>query len=192
MKKSIFVLFLLVLTYNSCKTEGGPVKTSVPEPVEIVLSGDGIPDLPELTQELPEQELPEEEVFDAGTITQEVYDTTKKEVQQFISELNGIIRARNYNDWVSYLGSAYFEEINSPDFLRRISESSFLKSNHTVLSDARDYFIRVVVPSRMNSRVDDIEFVSQKRVKAFTVTASGQRLRLYDLEDFGDGWKIIN
>jgi hypothetical protein len=186
MKNFIFVLVLIVLTYNSCKTEGGPVKPSVPEAVKIVPDRDVLPDVPEATQE-----LPEEEIFDPDTITQEMYDTTKKDVQQLISELNGIIRARNYDAWVSYLGSAYYEEINSPDFLRRISESSFLKSSHTVLSDARDYFIRVVVPSRMNSRVDDIEFISQKRVKAFTVTATGQRLRLYDLEDFGDGWKII-
>jgi uncharacterized protein YigE (DUF2233 family) len=59
------------------------------------------------------------------------------------------------------------------------------------LSNARDYFIHVVVPSRANSRVDDIEFVDTKRVKAFMVTSQGQRLRLYDLEDFGEGWKIV-
>jgi uncharacterized protein YigE (DUF2233 family) len=50
----------------------------------------------------------------------------------------------------------------------------------------------VVVPSRANDRVDDIEFASQKRVKAYTVTPNGTRLRLYDLEHIGDQWKIIN
>jgi hypothetical protein len=190
MKKIIFVVFLVILTYNSCKTEGKPVEPSITEPIEPVPVTEIIPDPPEKTQ-APE-EPPQEDVFDPGIITQELYDTTKKEVQQFISELNGIIRARNYTAWVSYLGSVYYEKINSPEFLMKISESSFLKSNRAVLSDARDYFIRVVVPSRMNSRVDDIEFVSQKRVKVFTITAAGQRLRLYDLEDFGNGWKIIN
>jgi hypothetical protein len=40
--------------------------------------------------------------------------------------------------------------------------------------------------------VDDIEFLSETRVKAITVR-SGQALRLYDLETAADGtWKIIN
>jgi hypothetical protein len=48
------------------------------------------------------------------------------------------------------------------------------------------------VPSRANDRVDDIEFISQKRVKAYTVSQKGERLRLYDLEKTNEGWKIIN
>ncbi|MFP3091398.1 hypothetical protein LQZ21_13840 [Treponema sp. TIM-1] len=189
MKKLILVLMSVVLAYSSCETEGEPVEedlvvpaVSLPVPVEEV-----IPELPVAVQE-----VIEEDDFDPSSITPEMYNTAKKDVQQLIKELNNIIRSRNYNVWVSYLGHDYFEEINSPEFLKRVSESSFLKSKNTVVSDSKDYFTHVVVPSRANSRVDDIEFVSQKRVKAFMVTAQGQRLRLYDLEDFGDGWKIIN
>lgn len=188
MKKLVLVLMSAILVYGSCKTDGEPVETEFPVPeVSPILIEEVILNPLETVQE-----LIEEEHFDPDTITPEVYNTAKKDVQQLIKELNQIIRSRNYNVWVSYLGEAYFEEINSPEFLQRVSESSFLKSKNTVLSDGKDYFTHVVVPSRANSRVDDIEFVSQNRVKAFMVTAQGQRLRLYDLEDFGDGWKIIN
>jgi hypothetical protein len=187
MKKLILVLMSVVLAYGSCKTEGEPVKIGFPVPAE------SLPILEEvlLPPETIQQSI-EEDDFDSSVITEEVYNAAKKDVQQLIKELNNIIRSRNYDAWVSYLGSAYFEEVNSPEFLKRASESSFLKSKNIVLSDSKDYFVHVVVPARANSRVDDIEFVSQKRVKAYTVTAQGKRLRLYDLEDFGDGWKIIN
>ncbi|MDR2068242.1 MAG: hypothetical protein LBP71_00020 [Spirochaetaceae bacterium] len=189
MKKLILILISAVLACSSCESEGEPVETGIP--VAVVSPPMPIEDL---APRLPEavQEVIEEADFDPGMITPEMYATAKKDVQQLIKELNNIIRSRDYSAWVSYLGRAYFEEINSPEFLKRVSESSFLKSKKTVLSDSKDYFTHVVVPSRANSRVDDIEFVSQKRVKAFMVTAQGQRLRLYDLEDFGDGWKIIN
>jgi hypothetical protein len=186
MKKHILVLTGAVLLYVSCKTTGEPVEPPLSAPVENdTLEQISPPDLMAI------QETPEEDVFDPRVITPEVYNTTKRDVQQLIKELNGIIQSRNYKAWVSYLGPTYFEEINSQDFLRRVSESSFLKSKNMVLSSVNDYFTHVVVPSRANSRVDDIEFVTQNRVKAFTI-ANGQRLRLYELENFGNGWKIVN
>jgi hypothetical protein len=191
MKKFVLVLIFSVLWY-SCQSEGEAVEVFFPAPIEDTPSY-----VPEFTQDAPApvpvpELIPDADDFDPSLITPELYDTTKKDVQQLINELNRIIQSKNYQAWVSYLGNDYFAELNSPVFLKQTSESSFLKSKNTVLSSARDYFINVVVPSRANSRVDDIEFVNQKRVKAFTVTSRGQRLRLYDLEDFGDGWKIIN
>jgi hypothetical protein len=60
----------------------------------------------------------------------------------------------------------------------------------------RIIFFHVVGPSRASSRVDEIEILSNTRVKAFTVMTNRagevQRLRLYDLERFGNTWKIIN
>jgi hypothetical protein len=132
------------------------------------------------------------EAFDPGSISQEVFDSTKMDVQQFIQNLNAIIRSRDYSAWVSHLGDDYYAEKSSPGYLAQVSEQPRLKTQKIALSSAQDYFAYVVVPSRQNDRVDDIEFVSPTRVKAYTVTPNGQRLRLYDLESSGDTWKIIN
>jgi hypothetical protein len=132
------------------------------------------------------------EDFDPGSISEEKFASTKAEVQRLIENLNQIIRARDYEAWVSHLGTEYFAEKNSPAYLAQISEQPRLKTQKIVLNSAQDYFTHVVVPSRANDRVDDIEFVSPTRVKAYTVTANGQRLRLYDLENSGNAWKIIN
>jgi hypothetical protein len=130
--------------------------------------------------------------FDPASISPELFQSTKIDVQHFIGELNRIIRARNYQAWTSNLEDSYFEEIRSPAFLQQLSESSFLQGRGIVLKTPQDYFFQVVVPSRANSRVDDIEFISPTRVKAYTVSSAGQRLRLYDLEHSVGGWKIIN
>jgi hypothetical protein len=137
-----------------------------------------------------------EEEFDPEHVSEEYYTMTKEDVQRFIEELNHIISTRNYNAWKNALSPEYFAEISSPQNLQQLSELPAMRTRRIVLRTAEDYFIYVVVPSRANSRVDDIEFISRDRVKAFTITTNRvgevQRLRLYDLERNGNMWKIIN
>ena len=136
------------------------------------------------------------ETFDPARVSQEYYVSTRVEVQQFIEGLNQIIRSRNYNAWRAALSPEHFAEISSPQNLREISELPAMKTRNIILRTPQDYFTHVVVPSRANSRVDDIEFISMNRVKAFTITTNraGEevRLRLYDLEKINNTWTIIN
>ncbi|MFA6508335.1 MAG: hypothetical protein WCT14_19695 [Treponemataceae bacterium] len=130
--------------------------------------------------------------FDPSSITKEVFDSTKSDVQALLERLNAIIRDKDYESWVTFLGKDYRAALNDPSFLERISASSVLRKQKVTLRSLRDYFIYVVVPSRAHDRADDIEFIGQNRVKAFTVDAKGRRLRLYDLEKTPTGWEIIN
>ncbi|MDL2229809.1 hypothetical protein LJC14_06120 [Treponema sp. OttesenSCG-928-L16] len=193
MKRILFYILCVSLFFFSCSgtPEAVPEETAVP--------GDSFEEdlrpLPEEEGSLAEQAAAEDDddpYFDPASVSQELYDTTKSDVQELIQNLNQIIRARDYDAWVSYLGADYFTAISSPEYLNRISESARLKAQNIALKTPQDYFIHVVVPSRANDRVDDIEFISKKRVKAYTITPSGQRLRLYNLEDTNAGWKIIN
>ncbi|MDR2942594.1 MAG: hypothetical protein LBV17_08395 [Treponema sp.] len=129
-------------------------------------------------------------------VTKEQYDSTKEDVQHFIEKLNQTIRKKDYKAWKAALSTEYFNKISSPENLQQVSELPAMKTRRITLKTAEDYFINVVVPSRANSRVDDIEFIGENRVKAFTVTTNKageeQRLRLYDLEKTGNMWKIID
>jgi hypothetical protein len=133
-----------------------------------------------------------EPAFDPSSITREEHDNTKLEIQQLIQKLNGIIRAKDYHAWASYLDSGYFAMISSPEYLEQVSKSAVLVRQRIVLNSTQDYFNHVVVPSRAHDRVDEIEFISRTRVKAYTINKAGSKLRLYDLERTGGGWKIIN
>jgi hypothetical protein len=181
MKGKWLLLLFPLLGFFSCAGEPEPVEPEEPVYIEEFYSE-------------PVSVVPaEEEDFDPATITEEVFADTLTEVQHFIEDLNGLISGKNYNSWLAYLGDSYLQMINSPEYLQRISESSILKKQKVVLKTAQDYFTYVVVPSRASARVDDIEFITQNRVKAFTLNQGGdQRLRLYDLEKSQGNWKIIN
>jgi hypothetical protein len=185
----LFVTALTVFFAFSCN--GGPEPQAPVEPVETAQ-----PAIEEIQSAEPvisrQPEPPVEKTFDPSSITKEEFDTTKLEVQQLIEKLNGIIKTKNYTGWVSYLAEDYFRLISSKEYLDRINKMDRMRKANLVLSSARDYFNNVVVPSRANDRVDDIEFVSHERVKAYTVSQKGERLRLYDLEKTDEGWKIIN
>ena len=158
-------------------------------------------------EEQPTEVLPSvEQAFDPSNISHDLYQATKAEIQDIIQRLDNIIRARNYNEWLEYLSDSYLEELGSPKFLEERTEELYRRDQlvaaaigknprtveKNVLKNLRDYFDNVVVPSRANDRVDDIEFISETKVRAYTVNNRGARLILYDLEIIGDNWKIID
>jgi hypothetical protein len=180
--KQIFALLTIVLLTLLLSCGSGPATEEIPEarseePAAV---------------ETPVEEPDTADSFDPLSISQEVFDTTKNDVQKLLTDLNRIIKAKNYNTWVSHLGQAYLEKISSEEFLASVSAQPYLKNNKITLTSPKDYFDKVVVPSRTNDHVDDIAFVSKNRVKVYTINDRGERLRLYDLENLGDGWKIIN
>ena len=201
MKRIGLLLWLPVVLFLACGS--GP--TTAPPVKEAEIE----------TQTAPQEEPPapvvsvqpeEEKAFDPGSISQEKRDAAMTEVQALITDLNRIIRARNYNAWRGYLSDSYFEEISSRAFLEERTEDLYKRDQivaqnlgrdpkrvqKKILRTPKDYFDNVVVPSRSNDRMDDLDFVTENRVKAYTVDNRGQRLVLYDLEIIGSKWKIIN
>jgi hypothetical protein len=189
MKKAVFLLAIVTAIFFACTSEPQPqaVETITPavQPEESSYEED--PDL-EVVTEAPVL-APE---FDPSTISKEARELVKADVQQYIDNLNRIIRARDYQGWVSNLGEEYFAEKSSREYLAQVSQTARMKTQKIVLNTAQDYFLYVVVPSRANDRVDDIDFVSPNRVKAYTIDTKGRKLRIYDLEQTDDKWKIIN
>jgi len=183
------VLFCISIVFFSVSCKGNP-------PAEIEPAAPPVQEAPPSPPPPPPQgpvKQPEQApVFDPSSISQEEKDTAMQEIQQLTQRLNSIIKAKNYNTWVTYLDPSHLATINSREFLEGVSKSPAMVKQNIVLNSAHDYFINVVVPSRANSRVDDIEFISQNRVKAYTFDSKGNKLRLYDLEKTGTVWKIIN
>jgi hypothetical protein len=205
----LFYLLAIVLVL-SCVSGPVPVEqptqieplTQVEPPPQVVQSAPPPQPPPQVVQSAP----PAERVFDPGSISEEMFANTKADVNALIDDLNRLIRARNYNAWIDYLSASYFQEISSNDFLEDRTEELYRRDQivasnlgrdprrveKKILRTPRDYFDNVVVPSRSNDRMDDIDFVSENRVKAYTIDSRGNRLVLYDLELIENKWKIIN
>ena len=184
MKQAIICFLALAIALAGCGSKPA-TQTVAPQSVPV----------PAPVQTAP-QPAQKETVFNPGSISQELFENTKRDVQKFVDELNTIIKNKNYTSWKVHLSDEYFRKISNPEFLKTTSEWPILKSQKITLNSPQDYFTYVVVPSRANSKVDDIEFTGTKRVKVITLKTNNknekERLLLYELEQTGTAWKIIN
>jgi len=191
MKQIGLLSILSVILVLSCR--------SGPHPIEPVPVEPNAPIAAVLEESVPAPAEPV--VFDPLLVPEEVHASTMEELRAFIEALNAIIRARNYTAWVSYLSESRYAEINSEAFLAGITEDLFQRDQRMardprrverrVLTNSRDFFYNLVVPSRSNDRLDDISFVAENRVRAYTIER-GMRIILYDLQLIDNRWKIIN
>ena len=203
--RQFFFLFTVLLVISgiilmSCATEEPPPpeptpveehveETAVPEPEpepEPEVEPEPVPEPePEPVEEVVEEPEPEEEFI----VTEDVYEQTFTDIESLIAELNAIIKHENYEVWTTYLTKAYKASLEDPEQLSRISEEPILKKYNIRLSNLKDYFFYVVVPSRSDARLDDIVFVDESHVKAIMII-NNRRSILYKLEKIDDKWKI--
>lgn len=126
----------------------------------------------------------------ALVVSEELRQSTFVDVKGLISSLNAIIRRRDFDAWRALLTDEYLRHYSDPRTLAELSQQPALRRYNIVLRSLRDFFTYVVYPSRQNDRVDDIEFIDERRVVAYTINAKEERLVLYNLEKIGDTWKI--
>ena len=122
-------------------------------------------------------------------VSEEVYTRTFEEIGGFIDNLNQIIRNADYESWLAHLSEQYIRTTSDPEYLREQSEKPLLKQANIQLEDLRDYFEYVVVPSRDQATLDEIEFLDENHVKAIAVLR-GTRVILYLLERDQGQWRI--
>ena len=102
---------------------------------------------------------------DELVITQKLYDQTFEEIFAFINKINVIIQ-------------------------ESLSAAPQLKDQNIVLTSLYDFFIYVFIPSRKNSNLVRIEFITENKVKAITII-KGTPYILYLIEkDKNNEWKI--
>ena len=76
-----------------------------------------------------------------------------------------------------------------PVFVEAINQQPVLKRNRIVIRTLADYFMYVVVPSRANVHLDELDFADSHRVKAIMYVGDRPVL-LYQLEKIREKWKI--
>jgi hypothetical protein len=149
--------------------------------------------LPEPTETTPvEQEQPveqKEEQVEEFVVSEEVYTKTFDEIEEFIRNLNKIIRNEDYDTWMTYLSDEYIARTSDPAYLKQQSQQPMLKKSSISLNSIRDYFVHVVVPSRIQAQLDEIEFIDENEVKAYAMIKNTKAL-LYLLVREDDMWKI--
>lgn len=122
-------------------------------------------------------------------VTPELYNKTFDEVKTVIAALTSLISAQDYEGWRSYLTADYMAQTSDPEFLDKASRSGVLQKSGIVLHTLKDYFENVVVRSRVQAALTDINFVDATHVKALTVV-DGRPVILYYLVREDGRWKV--
>ena len=189
-KRTLFFIVLTsIVAFLVCcvtpETAEGPV-----EPRPAVEAEPAVSQAPpaETEDKLAENAEPSDENAEF-TVSEEVYERTFQDIEGLIKELNTIIRNMEYETWLSYLSESYIELYSDPQRLSDLSEQPLLRKYNIVLSNLKDYFQYVVVPSRSNARLDEIIFEDEQHVKAIMFIQE-QRTILYQLVYIDNRWKI--
>jgi hypothetical protein len=120
----------------------------------------------------------------------ETYKKTFNDIYIFIEEIQLIMDTKDFDAWVSILTPEYRQKMNDPFYLKEISNEPNLKNKNIFLKNIKDYFLYVFIPSRSGIKMDNIEFLSENKVKVITIV-NGIHYVIYLLEkDENNLWKI--
>src|SRR4030042_5600387 len=72
-------------------------------------------------------------------VSREVYTRTFDEIEQFIGNLDRIIRNADYESWLSFLSEEYIRTTADPAYLKDQSEKPLPKQANIKLQELRDY-----------------------------------------------------
>lgn len=174
MKKLLFITIISTFLLMSCLTpKDEEVVKDQPTEETIVAEEVTTPD-------------PVDEVYE---VTEEEYEETFLQIDDFVAILNNIISKGDFNSWKEYLSESYIEKYGSKEYLKELSENPVLKDYGVKLKTLRDYFRFVVVPSRSEVKIDEIQFVTEEKIRVYTYTQN-TKFVVYQLIRNESGWLI--
>ena len=104
---SLILPFILILSCETVPTQSEMEflldLLEVDEPISVALPPEPLPEPPPQTTAPMEEPFIADQAFDPANISEDLYETTKAEIQDIIQKLDIIIRDRNYNAWLGYL-----------------------------------------------------------------------------------------
>ena len=120
-------------------------------------------------------------------ITPDTFAEDKKAILQTISELDWIMKNKDYNSWLNYVTPQSIDYWKQKSHLQAVSAR--LPGNRIQLKTLEDYFNWVFRLSRQNARVDEIRYISSKLVKAVQVDGNKDTI-YYQFEKQNGRWLI--
>ena len=178
MKNIIYLLFAAcIFLFAGCESSTvekseTPVKPSVQKPSKTEA---------ELEYERATQDLGGEK------ISIETYEQDKKVILEKISELNIIMKDKNYKSWLNYIEKSSIDYWSMKTNLSAVSKQLPVKGLN--LKTLEDYFNFVFIPSRMGRRIDEIRYLSSTSIKAVQIR-NDDTIVFYNFKKIDDQWQV--
>lgn len=121
-------------------------------------------------------------------ISIDAFQEDKKDIMNIIDDLNDVMKNKDYNTWLNYISDGSKEYWSNPANLASVANRLPIKG--IKIKSLRDYFIFVFIPSRANSKVEEIRYISPVLVKAVEPKENEDLIYYIFEKSKNDGWKI--
>lgn len=116
-------------------------------------------------------------------------EQTFEAVGELVDRLNNAIASRDFETWQGYLSQEYRDHFTDEDVLRELERAPVLRTAQIRLRSLEDYFQHVVVPSRQDAQLEELQVDSQQQITALS-DVQGRRVVLYHLIWQEEEWKV--
>ena len=216
MKKNIFFTllisaFVFSVALSSCASKPQATTTDITDPQEL-MDGPHTEKGPDYTEpeeiQTPAEETYDEDVVeilgnedltddeymrsiaaldDSGSVSKKEFEDDKHEILETISELAIIMETKDTLAWLNYIDEPSKEYYKNPVNLRKAQRK--LPNKLIELKTIGDYFLYVFIPSRKNSHIDEIRYVSKTHVKAVQVREDSDAI-YYEFKKENGKWLL--
>ena len=122
------------------------------------------------------------------SVTKEEFINDKAEIINTIKELQKIMDRQDYEAWLKYISKGSIQYYSSPLNIRKANKR--LPDKTINLRGLEDYFKYVFIPSRKQSQVDEIRYISKSEVKAVQVLPNDSTFVYYNFIREDGMWKV--
>lgn len=117
------------------------------------------------------------DIEEEDSITYDEFYQDKAEILEIIEKLSWVMTNFEFENWKTYIAPESLEYYSNPVNLRKAQKK--LPDKMIQLKGLRDYFKHVFIPSRKQSQVEEIRYISKKYIKAVEVRAEDNTTIVY-------------
>ena len=128
------------------------------------------------------------QLANGDSVSKEEFITDKTEIINIINELKKIMEKQDYEGWTKYISKASLQYYSSPANIRKVNKR--LPDKTIVMYGPEDYFKYIFIPSRKQSQVDEIRYISKTEVKAVQVLEDKSTFVYYNFVNEEGKWKV--
>ncbi len=129
------------------------------------------------------------------SVDRNTFEEDKEQVLRIISELDTVMRSKDYNSWLTYVDQKSIDYWMLRKNLQKAEKRLPVKG--IKLRDLRDYFNYVFIPARAGKTVSEIRYISDTYINAVqvhepTVGQTEEQLTIYYYFNKIDGRWMVN
>lgn len=122
------------------------------------------------------------------SVTVEEFENDKAEILKIINELKVIMDNGDKTKWLTYIDPDSINYYSNYTNLRKVREK--LPNKQIQLHGIGDYFKYVFIPSRKNSNIDEIRYISKSNIRAVQIREDKSELVYYNFVKKDNKWYV--